>query len=169
MKHRNVVAFVLGVYGCLLAAVTLGKSYLVIAGLWNRSAHHTRRLELVPFGDFFTTTPWWGSITNAIANVGLFVPLGMLFAMLWPADRWRVLRTCFGISLCIEVAQYIFALGYSDVDDLILNTAGAWLGTAILERWNLSKRWVILCTLAISLLLLGLLGRDSRDVLLARG
>ncbi|AKK04307.1 VanZ family protein [Corynebacterium epidermidicanis] len=170
MKHRNVVAFVLGVYSCLLAAVTLGKSHLVIAGLWNPQAHHVRRLELIPFGDFFTTTPWWGSVTNAIANVGLFIPMGMLLAMWWPgrAFRRRVVLTCLNISLLIEVLQYFFALGFTDVDDVILNTFGAWIGCAALDRWQLSKRWVVLATFLISMLLLSLLGFGSREMILAK-
>lgn len=32
------------------------------------------------------------------------------------------------VSLVIEITQFIFASGYSDVDDLIFNTAGAALG-----------------------------------------
>lgn len=49
------------------------------------------------------------------------------------------------ISLVIEVTQYVLAVGYSDVDDLLTNTLGAflgaWLSTKLSPSWNRLLAW----------------------------
>ena len=37
------------------------------------------------------------------------------------------------ISLCVEIVQYILAIGTADVDDIILNTIGGLLGILIFK------------------------------------
>lgn len=66
-----------------------------------------------------------------VLNVVLFVPLGLLVPFLWGrADRFlSVLGIGAGFSLFLELSQLLNARA-SDVDDLILNTAGAVLGFA---------------------------------------
>ena len=34
-----------------------------------------------------------------------------------------------GTSLCLEIAQYVLAVGRTDITDLITNTAGGFFGT----------------------------------------
>jgi glycopeptide antibiotics resistance protein len=45
----------------------------------------------------------------------------------------RITIASLGISLAIEVMQYIMAVGAADIDDLILNTLGGILGFLILK------------------------------------
>ena len=135
-RHRPLVYFALLAYGFVMLVVTILKRYLSIGSLWRPNEVHIRTLELVPFDDFFQDK-WIGGIAiDTIGNVALFVPFGILVYILLvrqsAAVRRTVLMGC-AASLSIEVAQYIFALGYTDVDDLILNTVGALLG-ALLAR-----------------------------------
>ena len=44
---------------------------------------------------------------------------------------WTVLGAIASTSLAIEVLQYVFKRGASDIDDLILNTAGGLIGILI--------------------------------------
>ena len=67
-------------------------------------------------------------------NVVLLYPAGLLAASLLP-QRKKQLQTAAGIaaiffllSLCIELWQYRFALGYPETDDILHNTLGAFLG-----------------------------------------
>ena len=65
--------------------------------------------------------------------VGLFVPFGLyigLLAPLWP--WWQVAGAAVGTSLLLEVAQYGFAVGSSDVTDVIVNAAGGFAGFGLL-------------------------------------
>lgn len=66
-------------------------------------------------------------------------------------------------SLAIEIAQYVFALGYSDIDDLLMNTLGAFLGALVARafgpRWH--KVWISLA-LALGVVFAVLVGLGER-------
>jgi len=66
------------------------------------------------------------AIVNLIGNYAGFIPLGFFIPLLIKATRtWKkILLISFFTSLCFEVLQLITALGFFDVDDLILNTLG---------------------------------------------
>lgn len=72
-----------------------------------------------------------GSEVDAVLNVGVFVPFGVLLA----AAGVRLLGALLlglGVSLFIEVAQYLGNVGRTaDINDLITNTLGTVLGCAI--------------------------------------
>ena len=61
-----------------------------------------------------------------LLNILFFIPYGLLFP--WK-DNWkRVLVTALVLSISIELSQYIFNLGWCEVDDVISNTLGAMIG-----------------------------------------
>lgn len=68
--------------------------------------------------------------TQALANVALFVPAGVL----WTARTGRPLRVLVALillSATIEVVQDVTVAGANDVGDLLANTVGAALGVAV--------------------------------------
>ena len=73
-----------------------------------------------------------------LMNVFLFFPLGLTLSNALPQKwhRWGriILTTLVGciLSAGIEYAQYRYALGMAEVDDVICNTLGAFLGAASL-------------------------------------
>ena len=70
------------------------------------------------------------AVVNLAGNVVMFVPLGAFLPALWRKLRkwWKsVLCTAIVITL-IEIVQLFTLVGSCDVDDLILNVAGAWIG-----------------------------------------
>ena len=73
-----------------------------------------------------------GDAKNAALNVLLFVPLGILLPVLWREFRSFPRTALAGLllSLGIEILQ-IFTFRYTDVNDLLTNTAGAALGFLI--------------------------------------
>jgi glycopeptide antibiotics resistance protein len=66
---------------------------------------------------------------NGIMNILLFVPLGMIMPILWNSFRIQMntLLFGFGTSLAIELLQML-TFRATDVNDLITNTLGAYLG-----------------------------------------
>ncbi len=62
-----------------------------------------------------------------VGNLIWFMPLGFLLPIL-TGGRSRVIFCGFLLSLYIEVSQYVFGTGVSEVEDLILNTLGTALG-----------------------------------------
>lgn len=65
-----------------------------------------------------------------VGNLVCFVPLGVLLPVLTKARNATILWGL-GLSLYIEVSQYVFGTGVSEVEDLILNTAGTGIGYLI--------------------------------------
>lgn len=77
-----------------------------------------------------------------VGNLIWFVPLGLLLPVLTRARKSTILWGL-GLSLYIEVSQFIFGTGVSEVEDLILNTAGTGIGYCIylgakagLQKWK---------------------------------
>lgn len=72
-------------------------------------------------------------VSEIVDNVLVFLPVGMYVGMLKP--NWPfVQKVCpaFLLSLCYESLQYVFAIGTTDVTDLISNTLGGALGVLLL-------------------------------------
>lgn len=80
-------------------------------------------LNFIPFAYMFS------DFQNSFLNVLLFMPLGFLLPVFWKNFKkfhWTVLFG-FCISLLIEVLQ-IFTFRATDVNDLMTNTLGTFLG-----------------------------------------
>lgn len=74
-------------------------------------------------------------IRQMVGNLLLLLPIGLLGPIVFPwMDRWRrVLLVAALLSLSIELAQLWIPDRAADVDDVMLNVAGAALGYAILR------------------------------------
>lgn len=87
------------------------------------------------------THDWDRFIYLFVGNIIWFVPLGMYvrYRKSQAGIMWAVI---FGLllSLCIEIMQYLFGTGISELDDLILNTLGAALGALIRVKKRVEKR-----------------------------
>lgn len=84
-----------------------------------------RSINLTPFNMIVEQ----GFTLNVWGNVLMFIPLGLYFAdFMKKFNLWKILFYIIGISLFIEVTQYVLKRGTSDIDDLILNTVGGLIG-----------------------------------------
>ena len=54
---------------------------------------------------------------------------------------FRTILCGFGLSLLIELLQFVFGTGVSEVDDLILNTLGTLIGFVIFSK---IKHWKVI-------------------------
>lgn len=83
---------------------------------------HMTRVDLLPH-----------IIINLAGNVVMFVPLG--FCQPWIWERMRSFPVCMALTaleiILVETLQLATCLGCCDVDDLILNVAGAAVGYAL--------------------------------------
>ena len=67
-----------------------------------------------------------------LENLLIFVPMGIYLQMLLPKCRFHgKLIIIAGTSLLLEGAQYVLAIGRSDITDLITNFMGGLLGLAL--------------------------------------
>ena len=95
----------------------------------------SQQVNLLPFSDPQLDIVGYG------LNVLLFLPLGTLLPLLWkPFARCRLTVACgFCLSLLIEISQ-LCNLRSTDVDDLILNTAGAGIGFFLFRLYARLKK-----------------------------
>ena len=135
-----VVLFV--VYLVLLAWIVLWRLEVPYVG-----GGALREIKLVPFA------PSAGADASApvevVANFLFFVPFGIYLGLLAPSwPWWKVASVVAGASLVLEVAQYVLAVGISDVTDLVVNTAGglAGIGLLALVRRRLQARTTTVMT-----------------------
>lgn len=66
---------------------------------------------------------------NVIGNIVIFIPLG-IYLPLFKKDK-RVLVSLlfiFIVCLVVEILQGLLGMGVSDIDDIILNSLGGWIG-----------------------------------------
>ena len=158
-----VVPVAFGIYAVLLMVLTLLKNRLSLGGLWDTTAHDQRSLDLVLFNGFQDAPIWWGPWVNTFGNIALFLPLGFFLYTILRARGTRfpwVEGVVFAAvtSLAIECLQWVFAVGYSDVDDLLFNTIGGVIG-ASLAAWAPRKAlpWVSLVLTVGFLAVLGVM------------
>ncbi len=72
-----------------------------------------------------------------LGNIVMFVPFGLFPALLWRGWTWRrALLAGAGITAFIECTQLLVGRAF-DVDDLLLNTLGAFLGWLL---WRLLRQ-----------------------------
>ena len=123
-----------------IAVATVGKPFIDIPGVVDASAHARRSLDLQMLNGFNNPHPWWGPWTNTFGNIALFMPLGACLVVLGQNSRrirfgrGGTILLAMALSLGIEITQYVFSLGFSDVDDLVFNTLGASLGAFLVSR-----------------------------------
>lgn len=89
-----------------------------------------QEINLIPFQS--------GSLITNLLNIFMFMPLGFLLPLIWKRYR-QLLPTVLlgaGFSLMIELLQ-LFNRRVSDIDDLLMNTLGAFLGFILWYLWQL--------------------------------
>lgn len=92
---------------------------------------HFRGLNLIPFA---------GSVVKGnrldyneiILNLIVFIPFGLYLSMVKPNWLfWKRVVLIAGVSLIFELLQYIFAIGGTDITDLMSNTLGGVVGVGL--------------------------------------
>lgn len=106
-------------------------------------------INVVPFktiGSYFYNENIRISVRNVVGKIVIFFPFGLLLpALIAKFLKFRpLILASFCLSLTFELFQLLVpTLGSFDIDDLILNTAGAllgYLGFKILKRIGLIRK-----------------------------
>ena len=91
---------------------------------------------LIPFYSYYQAANGLTiMIRESILNILFFYPLGYLFASLnfekLDLKQWLIIPFSCILSFVVELSQYIFKLGYAEVDDVIHNTLGCAIGVGV--------------------------------------
>lgn len=100
------------------------------------------RVNFLPLVHLFEYDSIRDMLLNIIGNFAMFIPTGIMTPLIYRNldSLKKTVLTGFSISLVIEIIQLPFAVRASDVDDLILNTAGCLAGYVILTLVRLIKK-----------------------------
>ena len=104
------------------------------------------RVNLVPFSSMGSMVKTllhdprprvaWLVLYNIGGNIAMLVPLGFFLRSLLPCCQrfWRCMGMTAGIMTAVELTQLFTLRGFCEVDDLILNLAGAAIGWWIAKK-----------------------------------
>ena len=80
-------------------------------------------------------------VTNLLGNFVAFMPLGFFLPMFFRKCRnFTVFLLASSLTvLCVETLQFLFIVGFCDIDDLILNVSGACVAFLVLRIRPVSR------------------------------
>jgi len=84
------------------------------------------RINIIPFVNLFDYPERRDAVLNFIGNTTMFIPIGVIWPIVYrKLDTWKkVIAAGVGFSLLIELLQLPFFDRVTDIDDLLLNSAG---------------------------------------------
>ncbi|MCQ2543819.1 MAG: VanZ family protein [Lachnospiraceae bacterium] len=146
-KLKILIAISFVIYLFVLIYVTfLNRVSMHYASIWDYARVH---MNLIP-GDsiklymkmFKNDTMRYIAVVNLGVNLFLLTPMSLFLMSLFKIMRkWYVLfSTCLFVLIIIEILQLLTMRGSFDVDDLILNMAGAVIGYFIWMIMSKSTR-----------------------------
>ena len=125
-NQNKITAGLLAVYLFALTWIIVFKMQFSFQGLPD-----FREINLIPFAGSANVNNQI-DFNEIIYNVLAFIPFGIYISMLKP--NWSFLKkiaVIAGVSLLFEILQFIFAIGASDITDLIGNTLGGIIGVGV--------------------------------------
>ena len=110
--------------------------------------NETHSFNLIPFDELLSASYYQASVLgkkqalvilayNVIGNIVWFIPFGIILCVY--AKNMTIKKTVlysFLLSLSIELLQYVFYTGVSDIDDIIFNVVGGVVGYGIYRLIN---------------------------------
>lgn len=124
------------IYGIFLLRITFFKQ-ATLNNLFSAIGAGERTISIIPFQSIYdmavSNTSIGRIIENVVGNIVLFIPFGILFPIISNKKR-KGLYAAIIFSLLIEITQFLFALGSTDVDDLIFNVSGAYIGYFVSDK-----------------------------------
>ncbi|MDR6906503.1 glycopeptide antibiotics resistance protein [Agromyces sp. 3263] len=142
--NRRPLRFVALAYAAVVLWATVGPAP------WRTSGNQLEGGILNP--DAWTAPVTWttGYLSEMAFNVAMFVPVGLLAALLVPRRRWPLaLLAGFAFTAVIELVQVPEPDRISDPRDLVMNTGGAVLGVLLVLTARMVRRSVAVAAVPI--------------------
>ena len=153
LNNQPLLVFAGGILLTVAAILVRGKGriaflvfYLVVIGLmtiaWRESGDSRGAFALFrSYRRFLTNDATRQAIIN---NIWLFIPLGACVANICcQSGRWGALGNifisvliCLGVSVLVEVIQWVFGIGLAEADDVVSNGIGGLIGAAVCVLWK---------------------------------
>lgn len=165
-KKERLLSLVVGVmfivYLLILVRIILFKD-TQLYNLFAMIGHGQREINIIPFASTFEMINSMGSLhilQNIVGNIALFFPMGMFIPLLMNKGFKQTVVIIIGISVGIEVAQFVLAVGISDIDDVIFNMLGASVGWFVYKyiQQKIKRRFIFKLSIIGMLIVFGFLG-----------
>lgn len=122
-----------------IIAIVLFYGYVIVV-LWitifSRNSPTGKNMLMHPFWEYvaFFRDVSWHTAHDIVMNMLLFVPYGFLFPCAYiKYNKYTVLSAVI-LSVLIEVSQLLFQLGWAEIDDIVNNAVGAFIGYKVFGR-----------------------------------
>ena len=139
-RNRNAILLIIFVFSFLsylnvVFDVTLFK-YVQLSDLFSQERFYSQGINIVPFSDWNVDRS--GMYRDVILNVILFFPFGFLLQMISKRNKLSAYSIAIPVmvSIFLEILQYVFHLGITDITDIISNTCGAAFGCLSYRLFN---------------------------------
>ena len=128
VSKRKILCLIFIVYLAVLLRITVFRSGFNLINVFSGG-----EINLVPILDLIKVflADKRAFVYLFFGNIIWFVPFGFLLKKLTRIATAKIIFFGFLLSLFIEVMQFIFGMGVSEIDDLLLNTLGTVIGAAV--------------------------------------
>lgn len=100
-----------------------------------------RSINLIPFAESYLPSGKL-NMSEIVFNIIFFIPFGIFMKLILPKESFmKTILIIFGFSFLLELCQYIFSIGVSDITDVISNTFGGLIGLSLsIPLYNKSEK-----------------------------
>ncbi|MFG6367495.1 MAG: VanZ family protein [Lachnospiraceae bacterium] len=130
-KHKRVITFLFFLYLVIVLRITVFRSTFTLQQLCQNG-----KINLTLFEEYIVLLrqeSYFSFSYLFFGNIVWFIPFGMYLQYMGKNKTLFHAAVCgFLFSLLIETLQFVFGTGFSELDDLILNMFGAWVGAALI-------------------------------------
>jgi glycopeptide antibiotics resistance protein len=123
---RNTTKIIFAIYSLILIWIVLFKMAFSVEEI--RLLQTTRSVNLIPF--YYDTDAGRIQMREVLLNVIVFIPMG-LYLKMFAISTGKVILYGFCGSFVFEFCQFLFAIGGSDITDIITNTLGTIVGMCL--------------------------------------
>ena len=109
-------------------------SYITVFG---RAPNYVLEVQLVPFETYYRIMSYWDIdlIYDNINNLLLFIPIGFFMTCLKSLPLKKLIIIAIVTSFSIELMQLLLHVGYFQVDDIINDTIGVFIGYQLCKKY----------------------------------
>ena len=131
MKRKTVWWIALIIYLFVLFRITVFRSGFSFDNLFGGTFNLSLFSEYMRFA---SNGSWRVFLYYFLGNIICFIPFGALLCSEKRNNAFAVFIVSLLLSITIEMLQFVFGTGVSEIDDVILNSCGSMLGYYLIKR-----------------------------------
>ena len=141
-KKREVLLIIFILYMIALTLQIVTPKFIIDMKGIHIIKQDLNNINIIPFyfvydiyNECFVSNNWNYLFINIFGNILLFIPIGIFLPVLWNIPYKKVLLYGIIFSITVELIQ-IWLPRVTDIDDVILNNIGVFIGTIIHKNMN---------------------------------